>query len=154
MRFTFQYVKTNPAITLVCLALSHSLHHSFSWNTKHFLALLKLSDPGDNRYVQSLLKFPTWLRTDVQCPHLIPCPPPPPPLIAAYKLTGKALKSGNFSHWRWHLIFTKRVFQFQQIISDCKKKKNMCLQASNLAPKKGRRRPTWQLARSSSSVAR
>ena len=23
------------------------------------------------------------------------------------KLTAKALKSGNFSHWRWHVIFTK-----------------------------------------------
>ena len=28
------------------------------------------------------------------------------------KLTGKALKSGNFSHWRWHEIFTKGDLQF------------------------------------------
>ena len=28
------------------------------------------------------------------------------------QLTGKALKSGNFSHWRWHEIFTKGDLQF------------------------------------------
>ena len=28
------------------------------------------------------------------------------------KLTGKVLKSSNFSHWRWHLIVTKRDLQF------------------------------------------
>ena len=28
------------------------------------------------------------------------------------KLTGKALKSGIFSHWRWHEIFAKGDLQF------------------------------------------
>ena len=28
------------------------------------------------------------------------------------ELTGKALKSGNFSHWRWYEVFTKGDFQF------------------------------------------
>ena len=28
------------------------------------------------------------------------------------KLTGKALKSGIFPHWRWHEIFTKGDLQF------------------------------------------
>ena len=30
------------------------------------------------------------------------------------KLTGKALKSGIFSHWRWYEIFTKGDLQFSK----------------------------------------
>ena len=40
------------------------------------------------------------------------------------KLTGKALKSGNFSHWRWHEIFTKGDLQFQKPYHIAKSEKN------------------------------
>ena len=53
------------------------------------------------------------------------------------------------------LTFTKRDLQFQKpSVRLYKVKLFFCLPASNLAPKMGRRRPAWQLARSSSSVAR
>ena len=49
------------------------------------------------------------------------------------KLTGKALKSGIFSHWRWHEIFTKGIYNSQNHIT-LQKVKNM-KPTSNLAPK-------------------
>ena len=44
------------------------------------------------------------------------------------KLTGKALKSGNFSHWRWHEIFTKGDLQFQKpYIAKSEKNETFCV---------------------------
>ena len=54
------------------------------------------------------------------------------------KLTGKALKSGNFSHWRWHSKFKKGDLQFpkpHRIVKSEKIWNILCLQAFNLAPK-------------------
>ena len=52
------------------------------------------------------------------------------------KLTGKALKSGNFSHWRWHGIFTTGDLQFPKPyhIAKSEKYETFVSPASNLAP--------------------
>ena len=47
------------------------------------------------------------------------------------KMTGKALKSGNFSHWRWHEIFTKGDLQFPKPSHIAKSEKYETFCASN-----------------------
>ena len=39
------------------------------------------------------------------------------------KLTGKALKSDNFAHWRWHELFPKGIYNSQNHITLQKRKK-------------------------------
>ena len=47
------------------------------------------------------------------------------------KLTGKALKSGNFSHWKWHEIFTKGNLQFPKPYHIAKSEKYETFYVSN-----------------------
>ena len=53
------------------------------------------------------------------------------------KLTGKALKSGNFSHWRWHEIFATGELQFPKpyYIANSENMKHFVSPTFNLAPK-------------------
>ena len=73
------------------------------------------------------------------------------------KFTGKALKPGNFCSLEMALNIHEKGITIVKTLSVFKMWKiwrRVCLQVSNLAPNLSRRRLAWQLARSSSSVAR